>query len=253
MKVNGHSLTAHLSHRQNFPYGIRELRASQAPPWSFLTSPVLQWSQTQWDPPRIPQQSPPGLVSFLKLYQSPNPWQPSLWKPAWLRGQRTSKSLCTTIHSIAQHLSDRVADVACVHEWGEAGGVSYTSILFKAWKTTAPPKGNRAEESLLLSTHFEATAGGASNQISQRKKHQKIYSICISWVAFHLEISFIWQLLQSRLNFEGGPFRFVLASLSRHWVISILTFTRSRSGDLGSETGPACSSSKSWEMWGIFF
>lgn len=27
MKVNGRSLAAHLSHRQNFPYGVRELRA----------------------------------------------------------------------------------------------------------------------------------------------------------------------------------------------------------------------------------
>lgn len=49
--------------------------------------------------------------------------------------------------------------------------------------------------------------------ISCKGRAIKKYSICISCVALHLEISFIWQLLQSELNLEGGPGRFMLASL----------------------------------------
>ncbi|KAL4683313.1 hypothetical protein H8957_016391, partial [Semnopithecus entellus] len=50
--------------------------------------------------------------------------------------------------------------------------------------------------------------------ISHKGRAINKYSICISCVALHLEISFIWQLLQNEPNLERGL------------VISILTFTR---------------------------
>uniref|UniRef100_A0A8D1FFP4 Uncharacterized protein n=1 Tax=Sus scrofa TaxID=9823 RepID=A0A8D1FFP4_PIG len=62
--------------------------------------------------------------------------------------------------------------------------------------------------------------------VSCKRSAIKNYSICISCVALHLEISFIWQLLQSELNLEGDPGRFMLASLSLQEVISMLTFSR---------------------------
>lgn len=180
------AIPAHLSHRQNFQNGVRELGAFSGSSMVLFNIPGSTVKPDPVRPSSGTSMVTPGLISFLKLYQSPNPWQPSLWKPAWLRGQRTS---------------DHVAGVASIREWG-GEGLSPTHPSFKAWETTAPSKGSRAEESQLLSAHFQAIAGGASNQISQRKSHQKIYSICISWVALPLEIPFIWQRLQSRLNFE---------------------------------------------------
>uniref|UniRef100_A0A2R9BMQ5 Uncharacterized protein n=1 Tax=Pan paniscus TaxID=9597 RepID=A0A2R9BMQ5_PANPA len=62
--------------------------------------------------------------------------------------------------------------------------------------------------------------------ISRKGRAINKYSICISCVALHLEISFIWQLLQNEPNLEGGLGRFMLDSLSLQQVISILAFTR---------------------------
>lgn len=73
MKVNGHSLAAHLSHRQNFQDGVRELRAFSG---SSIVLFNIPGSTVKSDPVRPSSGTSmvtPGLVSFWKLYQSPNP------------------------------------------------------------------------------------------------------------------------------------------------------------------------------------
>ena len=104
-------------------------------------------------------------------------------------------------------------------DWGGGGGpivehlecplqgtVSLQTPLECSWASSALPMllgygpSHRAAETALVT----ACKGGAV----------KNSSICISCMALHLEISFIWQLLQSELNLEGGPGRFMLASPS---------------------------------------
>lgn len=86
------------------------------------------------------------------------------------------------------------------------GTVSLQTPLECPWASSAlpmllgySPSHHAAETALVI-----ACKGGAV----------KNSSICISCMALHLEISFIWQLLQSELNLEGGPGRFMLASPS---------------------------------------
>lgn len=73
VKVNGHSLAAYLSHRQNFQDGVRELRAFSGSSMVLFNIPGSTVKPDPVRPSSGTSMVTPGLVSFWKLYQSPNP------------------------------------------------------------------------------------------------------------------------------------------------------------------------------------